>query len=704
MLPFNCFLVSSAFSLAFASSTTNAIKRHVDRSILSPLSRLADRALHLKRDDRPPSAYDHSWIKHYVVIGDSYAAGIGGGNALSGSGDADCSRYNGSYPLKLKGGLDTQKFDFLACSGHTSQNIRDSQIKKMADGSADPITVSAGGNDVGFSDILKACVYLATDQDSCNKALSNATNKVQGMSQNLDSMLQDLSRKLSKDGLIIYTKYAKFWNEDRDYCDDQTWSFWDPLGTGITGLKLSQANRQAMNKLTFAVNSAIDSFVATARSSTREPIAVYAAEWSGAVEGVQGRFCEDAAKSDPAGNDDRLMFIRKNGISYNGKKRSMQPVPRYRPRSDAEATNAALPVDISPRGNQSQPQPQSKQLQQQEQSATAPDSIARVFHPSEIGHMTIIAPCVGLFVFHRSKILKLDPFNPPQSCAKPPSQGDPPQGNPICNSMTTGKWKATDKWTLRDAAISAVNDFCKDGKKASGIPDSDLHDGKYYQLETFFGGTVNELKLMVTFYANMELGRDECKRQFGSLVDNCDIPHDDVNLKNLKYGGTLNYHGGTKSGAVLEFRPMNSGSGSDPQKFRNDDDTPNFLNADILDQNINDFCNWVSTAEQKDLNTLGPSQPSRTYNDRSINKVELSLKWPVGGFRPTSAMCAAALGPLSKGCNVPEHNKNPHNKKHGGHMVTDVEYLWAINPQTNNRVTEGSRTVGESLHWKSIGF
>lgn len=691
MLLSSCFLLSS-LSFVTLASITDAIQQHNDRSTLSSLSDLSDRALHLKRDGRPPSAYDFTWIKHYVAIGDSYAAGIGAGNALSGSGDADCSRYDLAYPLKLRSGLDLQQFEFLACSGHTSQDIRDNQIKNMADGSADLITVSAGGNDVGFMDILKACVYLATDQGSCDKAIKDATDKVQGMRNNVDAMLQDLSHKLADNGAIIYNKYAKFWNQDQNYCDDQTWSFFDPLGTGITGLKLSQANRQAMNELTLAVNSAIDSAIVSARSSTRESIPVYGAEWSGAVEGVQGRFCEDAAKSDPAGNDDILMFIRKNGISYNGKKRSVQPIPRYRPRSDAEAPNAAFSAELSPRGNQSQPQPQTKEVQQQQNTAATPDSIARVFHPSDMGHMTITAPCIGLLVYHRSKILNLDPVNPPQSCTKRPEPGDP-----ICNSMKDGPWKATDKWVLRDAAYSAVNEFCKGGKQVAGAPDDELHDGKYWFQRTFFEKTVNELTLKVTFYENMELGFDECKLQFGSIVDNCDVPHDDVNPKNLKYGGTLNYHGGTNSGAVLEFNPSSSGSGSDPQKSCNDNDTPTFLVPDVLDQNINDFCNWVSTADQNDLNTLGPSQPSRTYNENSINKVILSLKWPLGGFRPTSGMCVAALSPLNKDCNIPQGDQNPHNKKHGGNMVTDKEYFWAIAPQTNNTVTDGWDKGGIAL-------
>lgn len=691
------FLVHNALSLSFTTTDAGATKRHQTGSNNGLFSRsLAPRSL-AKRDD-PPNIYDFTWIKHYVAVGDSYAAGIGAGNALNGPGDKDCSRYDQAYPVLLNSALESDKFDNLACSGATSQDIRDKQINTIADGSADLITVSAGGNDVGFEAILKACVYLATDQAGCDKALTDGHNNVAKMRENIDSMVADLSRKVSKDGVIIYTMYAKFWNDAENYCDQQTWSFWDPLGTGILGLKLSHQNRQAMNKLTDEVNSAISSVVASARSSTREPIPVYAADWDTLVTGVKGRFCEDAASTDPAGNDDLLMFIRKNGISYNGKKRRSTSLARVRRSSLPDAALSrrnSQAADLSVRDAAAQTTATSGTSQKigtinTQLNAVAPDSIARVFHPSSMGHQTITGPCMGLIVFHRSKTLKVDPVKPPQ-CA-PGGPTPPSNGNPNCNSMKSGQWKATDTWVSQPAAAAAVSDFCKGGKSASGIPSGDLKDGKYFQQKVYYEKTVNELQLKVTFYANLPIDELTCTSLFLSIVDGCDVPHDNINPKNLKYGGTIDHKGGKNGGAFLEFNPAGKGAGADPQQFCNDNDTPTFLDAGVLNDNIRDFCNWISTASPNDLNTNGPSQPAKTYNDNSPNRVTLSAKWPLTGFRPTSGMCSEALNPLNGGCNVPNRDKgiNPANKKHGGHLVRDVEYLFSIDPLTNNTVTDGS--------------
>lgn len=668
---FLCAIFQDILSFSIAS-IVDAAKRH-DGLGVSLLPRGATTESLQKRDT--PNIYDLSWIKHYVAIGDSYAAGIGAGNALNGPGDKDCSRYDQAYPILLNSGLETDKFDHIACSGAKSQDVRDQQIKNMADSSADLITVSAGGNDIGFEDILKACVYLATNQAACDKAISDGRNNIANMRSNIDSMLQDLSHKLTKDGLIIYTLYAKFWNDAENYCDQQTWSYWDPLGTGITGLKLSHQNRQAMNKLTDDVNNALSSVIASARSSTREPIPVYAAEWDDAVEAVKGRFCEDAASKDPAGNDDLLMYIRKNGISYNGKKRRSAPRQKFRRSSDDVSIVArSSEVEVSSRDTT--------------QNAAAPDSLARVFHPTYMGHQTIAGPCVGLIVFHRSQVLKVDPTKPPQC-----QPGDsPPDGAPNCNTMKSGQWKATDRWVSQPAAAAAVADYCKGGKKASGIPSGDLRDGKYFDQKTYYDRTVNQLLLKVTFFQNLEIDEPTCNKELLSIVNGCDVPSPDgkINPKNLKYGGTIDHSGGRNGGAVLEFDPLASGVGGNPQQFCNDNDTPTFMDAGVLDGNVRDFCNWISTASPNDLNTDGPSQPSKVFNDNSINKVVLSAKWPIGGFRPTAGMCSDALGPLNGGCNVPRGDANPANKKHGGHMVMDVEYLYGIAPQTNNTVTEGT--------------
>jgi lysophospholipase L1-like esterase len=71
----------------------------------------------------------------------------------------ECSRYTGGYPNKVQSVVRAKEYQFLACSGATSKDVIDKQVPQLKD-KYDLITISAGGNDVGFSDVLKACLFL----------------------------------------------------------------------------------------------------------------------------------------------------------------------------------------------------------------------------------------------------------------------------------------------------------------------------------------------------------------------------------------------------------------------------------------------------------------------------------------------------------------------------------------------------------------
>jgi lysophospholipase L1-like esterase len=112
-----------------------------------------------KRDLDIEPSYDYSWIKRYAAIGDSFAAGIGVGDLEDASDAKACSRYTGGYPNKIQAIIQAEEYQFLACSGAVSADMIEKQVPQLQ-GKYDLISVSAGGNDVGFSDVLKACLFL----------------------------------------------------------------------------------------------------------------------------------------------------------------------------------------------------------------------------------------------------------------------------------------------------------------------------------------------------------------------------------------------------------------------------------------------------------------------------------------------------------------------------------------------------------------
>lgn len=87
--------------------------------------------------------------KTYVALGDSYSAGVG-----TGSPENECFQSNEGYPALLSGATGW-KLDYRACSGADVAKVA-GQVTQMAT-HAEIVTVTAGGNDAGFVQILGAC-------------------------------------------------------------------------------------------------------------------------------------------------------------------------------------------------------------------------------------------------------------------------------------------------------------------------------------------------------------------------------------------------------------------------------------------------------------------------------------------------------------------------------------------------------------------
>ncbi|MFC8765489.1 SGNH/GDSL hydrolase family protein [Streptomyces sp. NPDC057193] len=110
--------------------------------------------------------------ERYVALGDSYSSGVGAGSYLSDSGS--CKRSSRSYPALWSAANAPSSFSFVACSGATSTTVKNSQLGTL-NSSTTLVSVSAGGNDIGFADIMGVCV-LQSDQ-ACINAVNEGTAK-----------------------------------------------------------------------------------------------------------------------------------------------------------------------------------------------------------------------------------------------------------------------------------------------------------------------------------------------------------------------------------------------------------------------------------------------------------------------------------------------------------------------------------------------
>ncbi|MEV1147504.1 SGNH/GDSL hydrolase family protein [Micromonospora sp. NPDC049799] len=105
----------------------------------------------------------------YAALGDSYSSGVGTNNydGVSGS----CLRSPQAYPRLWANTHVVATFQFVACSGATTREVLSGQLGALNSGT-DLVTISIGGNDAGFADVVTTC-RLGSDS-SCLSAVNTA--------------------------------------------------------------------------------------------------------------------------------------------------------------------------------------------------------------------------------------------------------------------------------------------------------------------------------------------------------------------------------------------------------------------------------------------------------------------------------------------------------------------------------------------------
>ena len=128
---------------------------------------LATLAMTLSLAATPAQALDK--IDSYVALGDSYAAGQGAGPYLDG-----CFRSDNAYS-ELADALKTVKVvTNVACSGRTTQGVVQEQLGQL-NRKTDLVTITAGGNNLGFGDIGNYCGAVAFGNSAAGPACDAAT-------------------------------------------------------------------------------------------------------------------------------------------------------------------------------------------------------------------------------------------------------------------------------------------------------------------------------------------------------------------------------------------------------------------------------------------------------------------------------------------------------------------------------------------------
>ena len=126
---------------------------------------------------------------HYVALGDSYSSGLGAGSYDPNSGS--CDRSTNAYPQLWANSHAPASFAFVACSGATTSSVISGQLSALNSGTT-LVSITVGGNDVGFSSVMETCVIFSTSD--CVSAIDSAEAQMAStLPAALDRVLADIA-------------------------------------------------------------------------------------------------------------------------------------------------------------------------------------------------------------------------------------------------------------------------------------------------------------------------------------------------------------------------------------------------------------------------------------------------------------------------------------------------------------------------------
>lgn len=261
----------------------------------------------------------------FVALGDSYSAGIGTGlddDELPSEGD--CRHGVHAYPELIHRDLNNATgqnttFQWLSCTGAVTADILSGDGAKAHEGQVDLLnaslpldfaTLSVGGNDMGFFDVMNACIFrfYSFYSGTCEAALEAADAAVKSsvFEQRLGVILHEVLDKVSWEKRprfsITVTGYARFFDANTTECDDMS------LGVWYGGPKLSQDIRSRMNELVDAANAKLRRTVDQVEGQFRGPRPrVIFVDYDDLFEGH--RFCEPGVLEPAYNRTDSWFFL-----------------------------------------------------------------------------------------------------------------------------------------------------------------------------------------------------------------------------------------------------------------------------------------------------------------------------------------------------------------------------------------------------------
>ena len=113
----------------------------------------------------------HAVAEQYVALGDSYSSGVGTRTFF----EERCKQSFYAYPELIAQQRPSTSLVFAACSGAKTGDVLSRQVSSLTSSTA-IVTITIGGNDAGFSEVITQCALPWPF--SCNSNITNAQSYI----------------------------------------------------------------------------------------------------------------------------------------------------------------------------------------------------------------------------------------------------------------------------------------------------------------------------------------------------------------------------------------------------------------------------------------------------------------------------------------------------------------------------------------------
>ncbi len=147
--------------------------------------------------------------EQYVALGDSYSSGTGTRSYY----DSSCQRSNYSYAKIIGAERPNTSVNLVACSGAKTGDVLANQVSALSS-TTRWASITIGGNDAGFSDVITACA-LPSWASNCNGKIDTAQSYINNtLPGKLTSVYSQIKSRAPNATVIVLSYPRLFMGED----------------------------------------------------------------------------------------------------------------------------------------------------------------------------------------------------------------------------------------------------------------------------------------------------------------------------------------------------------------------------------------------------------------------------------------------------------------------------------------------------------